>query len=92
MSWTQTIGIMKSTPRPETSKLFLAWITSDEFQMMLSQGGIAPTILKSVNRKNGIASLDDSDTTQLNGFRVSLLVYDIALECALMLLPITLGL
>ena len=74
MSWTQTIGIMKGTSRPETAKLFLAWITSVEFQTMLSSGSTAPTILKSVNRKNGVASLDDSETTQLNGFRVSQLV------------------
>ena len=70
MSWTQTLCIMKSTPRPETCKLFMAWITSVEFQTMLSQGGSAPTILKSVNKKNGVSSLDDSQTTQLNGFRV----------------------
>lgn len=70
MSWTQTISILRTTPRPETSRLFLAWVTSEEFQTMLSQRGTVPTILKSVNRRNGINSLDDSKSTQLNGFRV----------------------
>ena len=70
MSWTQTICILRSTPRPESAKLFLAWVTSKEFQTMLSQGGTAPTILKSINRKNGVSSLDDAERTQLNGFRV----------------------
>ena len=68
MSWTQTICIMKNTPRPESSKLFVAWVTSVEFQTMLSQNETAPTLLKSLNRKNGVTFPDDSDGTQLNGF------------------------
>lgn len=61
---------MRSTPRPETAKLFIAWVTSSEVQTMLSQGGTAPVLSKSLNRKNGVASLDDHDRTDLNGFRI----------------------
>ena len=70
MSWTQTIAILKNTPRPETAKLFVAWVTSIEFQTMLSQNGTAPTLLKSMNKKNKVTFPDDSDGTQLNGFRL----------------------
>lgn len=70
MSWTQTVCIMKHTPRPETSKLFVAWFTSVEFQTMLSQDDTAPTLLKSLNKKNGVTFLDNSDGTHLNGFRL----------------------
>ena len=70
MSWTQTMAIFKNTPRPETAKLFVAWVTSVEFQSFLSMNGTAPTMLKSLNRKNKVTFPDDSDGTQLNGFRL----------------------
>lgn len=37
---------------------------------MLSAGGTQPTMLKSLNRKNGVASQDDHPSTNMNGFRV----------------------
>ena len=40
MSWTQSVCIMKSTTRPELAKLFVAYVTSEEFQMLLSQNGL----------------------------------------------------
>ena len=37
---------------------------------MLTAGGTAPCMLKSINKKNGVASRDDDDVTNMNGFRV----------------------
>ncbi|KAL3422843.1 ABC transporter [Phlyctema vagabunda] len=59
MSWAQTSAIFASTRRPETAKLFQAWITG-EFQ---NSGGFSPLV-----------SLDEgklmtSNNTQSSGFR-----------------------
>lgn len=70
MSWTQTAAIFKSTPRPEMAKLLIAFITSEEFQSAMSAGGTKPTLSKSIDKKNGVASVDDDENTQANQYRV----------------------
>jgi hypothetical protein len=50
--------------------LFIAYVTSEEFQNLLSADGTKPTMLKSINRKNGVPSHDDHPQTNMNGFRV----------------------
>lgn len=70
MAWTQTAAIFKSTPRPETAKLFMAYITSQEFQTMMSGGGKNPTLDVSIDRKNGVVPIDESENTQANGYRL----------------------
>lgn len=39
MSWAQTGAIFSSTQRPESSKLFMSWISSDAFQKPLADSG-----------------------------------------------------
>lgn len=39
MSWAQTAAIFSSTKRPESSKLFISWISSDAFQKPLADSG-----------------------------------------------------
>lgn len=39
MSWAQTMAIFASTKRPESSKLFISWISSDAFQKPLAASG-----------------------------------------------------
>jgi ABC-type Fe3+ transport system substrate-binding protein len=68
MAWTQTAAIFKSTPRPETAKLFMAFITSQEFQIAMSEGGKRPTLDMSIDRKNGVVPIDESENTQANGY------------------------
>lgn len=70
MSWSQTAAILKSTPRPESAKLFIAFVTSPEFQEMLSAGGTAPVMLRSLDKKHGVAPYDSNPQTNMNGFRV----------------------
>lgn len=41
-----------------------------EFQSMLSPGGTQPTVLRSLDRKNGAWAYDDHPQTYMNGFRV----------------------
>lgn len=64
------IDSLKSTPRPETAKLFIAYMCSEELQSMLTGGGKAPCMLRSINQKNKVASHDDNPQTTMNGFRV----------------------
>jgi ABC-type Fe3+ transport system substrate-binding protein len=66
MAWTQTAAIFKSTPRPETAKLFMAWITSEEFQSAMSSGGTKATLDMNVDRKNGVVPIDENEHTQAN--------------------------
>jgi ABC-type Fe3+ transport system substrate-binding protein len=61
---------LRSTPRPESAKLFMAFITSTEFQKMLSAGGTAPTMLRSLDQQNKVANYDDNPQTNLPGFRI----------------------
>ena len=61
---------LKSTPRPETAKLFAAYVASEEFQSLLSVGGTKPVMLRSLNQKNGVPAHDDNVQTNMNGFRV----------------------
>ncbi|ETN41874.1 uncharacterized protein HMPREF1541_03813 [Cyphellophora europaea CBS 101466] len=68
MAWTQTAAIFKSTTRPETAKLFMAFITSQEFQTAMSGGGTLPTLDMSIDRRNGVNPIDESENTQANGY------------------------
>lgn len=67
MSWTQTAAILASTKRPESAKLFISWLLSDESQTQLAATG--PTVRKSLNRVSGF-DVFESNTTQIDGFRV----------------------
>ena len=64
MSWSQTGAIIASTPRLESARLFLAWLTSPEVQGE-SKGA---TVLESLNRARGV-DLYGSNITQTQGFR-----------------------
>jgi ABC-type Fe3+ transport system substrate-binding protein len=66
MAWTQTAAISMSTPRPETSKLFMAYITSPEFQTDISAGGTSPTLSMRVDRESGVTPIDEDENTQAN--------------------------
>jgi hypothetical protein len=48
----------------------MAFITSTEFQKMLSAGGTAPTMLRSLDQQNKVANYDDNPQTNLSGFRI----------------------
>lgn len=48
----------------------MAFVCSEEFQSLLATGGSKPTMLRSLNHKNGVASHDDHPSTNMNGFRV----------------------
>ncbi|APA11476.1 hypothetical protein SS1G_04881 [Sclerotinia sclerotiorum 1980 UF-70] len=62
MSWTQTAAAFASSKRPNTAKLFLAWMTSDENQKNATQG--------SVRKSLDIGGfLYTSNTTQTSQFR-----------------------
>jgi ABC-type Fe3+ transport system substrate-binding protein len=68
MAWTQTAAIFATTPRPETAKLFVAFITSTEFQDAMSGGGELPTLDMSIDRKYGVTPIDENENTQANGY------------------------
>ena len=64
MSWAQTGAIVAGTPRLESARLFLAWLTSAGVQ----EGTKGPTMLQSLNRARGV-DLYGSNITQTQGFR-----------------------
>ncbi|KAL3426789.1 ABC transporter [Phlyctema vagabunda] len=61
MAWAQTSAAFSSTKRPETAKLFLAWITSTEYQ----KPGAGYSPLKSFDA----GKVMTSNVTQTSGFR-----------------------
>lgn len=61
MTWAQTGAIFASTPRPEASKLFISWLTSQEFQETQSSTQYA----LHTEETNPLLS----NVTQLSGFR-----------------------
>ena len=65
MSWPQTGAIVAGTPRVESARLFLAWLTSVEVQ----DGAKGATVLESLNRARGV-ELYASNITQTQGFRL----------------------
>ena len=65
MSWVQTGAIIAGTPRLESARLFLAWLTSAEVQSGIN----GATVLESLNRARGV-DLYGSNITQTQGFRV----------------------
>ncbi|CAD6444776.1 c1fef3eb-e1b6-4183-ae95-45c47b09c6f1 [Sclerotinia trifoliorum] len=62
MSWSQTIAAFASSKRPQTAKLFLAWITSDEYQKNSTTGSVRKSLDIGGN-------LYESNTTQTIQFR-----------------------
>ncbi|KAF7861394.1 hypothetical protein EAF04_007959 [Stromatinia cepivora] len=44
MAWTQTAAAFASTKRPLTAKLFLAWLTSDEYQSASTSGSVRKSL------------------------------------------------
>ncbi|RAL61445.1 hypothetical protein DID88_009374 [Monilinia fructigena] len=62
MAWAQTAAAFTTTQRPNTAKLFLAWITSDEYQK--------PSTLGSVRKSLDVnGATYKSNTTQTSQFR-----------------------
>ena len=66
LSWFQTMAIFRSTKCPESSKLFVSWILSDEWQAPLSQ-----TITTPLNHLNALSGNEiyTNNGTQTQGFR-----------------------
>ncbi|KAI9647882.1 hypothetical protein NHQ30_004270 [Ciborinia camelliae] len=62
MAWAQTGAAMASTTRPNTAKLFLAWITSDEWQSASTSGSVRKSL-------DIGGTLYTSNTTQTAQFR-----------------------
>ena len=65
MSWTQTAAIFAGSTRPESAKLFVAWLLSDEVQRPIVEQGTA-VVRKSLDE----GKLYGSNGTQVEGFRV----------------------
>lgn len=65
MSWTQSGAIFASTKHPESSKLFMSWLLSDEFQQSISATG--PTTLRHLDAISGFDN-NKSNVTQVSGF------------------------
>ncbi|KAK4499270.1 hypothetical protein PRZ48_009783 [Zasmidium cellare] len=63
MSWPQTVATFAGTPQPETAKLFVSWLVSND-----RQNGSSPSVLNSLNEANGVSPYT-SNTTIFSGFR-----------------------
>ena len=66
MSWFQTMAIFKSTNCPESAKLFVSWILSDEWQSTTSNATTTP--LNYLNALSG-NQVYTNNNTQTQGFR-----------------------
>lgn len=66
MSWAQTGAIIASTPRPESSKLFLSWLVDFDRQNTTNTAGA--TVLTSLNAARGVDPFA-RNSTQLSGFK-----------------------
>ena len=66
LSWFQTMAIFRSTKCLESSKLFVSWILSDEWQVPLSKTTTTP-----INHLNGASGNEiyPNNNTQTQGFR-----------------------
>ncbi|KAL9036846.1 MAG: hypothetical protein Q9214_005956, partial [Letrouitia sp. 1 TL-2023] len=66
LSWFQTMAIFRSTRCLESSKLFVSWILSDEWQAPLSKTTTTP-----INHLNALSGNEiyASNSTQTQGFR-----------------------
>ncbi|KAB8288472.1 hypothetical protein EYC80_010137 [Monilinia laxa] len=62
MAWAQTAAAFTTTKRPNTAKLFLAWITSDDYQKASTSGSVRKSL--DVNGETY-----KSNTTQTSQFR-----------------------
>lgn len=68
MSWAQTAAIIKSTPRPESAKLYMNYLVGLQRQNGTAAGG-SPSMLLSLNKQYGLDPYS-SNATQISGFRV----------------------
>ena len=66
MSWYQNIAIFKSTRCPESAKLFIAWLFSDEYQTPISN--TTNTVLNHLNVLSG-KEVYSNNFTSVEGFR-----------------------
>ena len=66
LSWFQTMAIFKSTNCPESAKLFVSWVLSDEWQG--TTAGATTTPLDHLNALSG-NEVYTSNNTQTQGFR-----------------------
>ncbi|KAL7905873.1 Fe3+ ABC transporter periplasmic protein [Trichoderma velutinum] len=53
LAWPQAAAIFKTTPRPESSKLFMSWIMADEFQQSLANSSVLYTTRMDINDTKG---------------------------------------
>ena len=65
ISWFQGMGILASTKCPESAKLFVSWLLSDEFQQPVSKFATTP-----LNHLNAISgnNIDADKYTQVAGY------------------------
>ncbi|THX17310.1 periplasmic binding protein-like II [Aureobasidium pullulans] len=63
--WPQTGAIFATTPRPESAKLFMSWLISDEYQQQFVHAG-SYTVRKDLNSTSG--SVWDDNLTSLTQF------------------------
>ncbi|THY50514.1 periplasmic binding protein-like II [Aureobasidium pullulans] len=63
--WPQTGAIFATTPRPESAKLFMSWLISDEYQQQFVHAG-SYTVRKDLNPISG--SVWDDNLTSLTQF------------------------
>ncbi|KAG9603036.1 periplasmic binding protein-like II, partial [Aureobasidium melanogenum] len=63
--WPQTAAIFANTPRPESSKLFMSWSISDEYQQQFDDGGY---YLARKDLHNELGSVWDDSLTPLTQF------------------------
>ena len=66
LSWFQSMAIFRSTKCPESAKLFVSWILSDEWQAPLSK--TTTTVLNHLNKLSG-NEIYTNKNTQTQGFR-----------------------
>ena len=66
LSWFQSMGIFRSTKCLESSKLFVSWVLSDEWQAPLSKTTTTP-----INHLNALSGNEiyANNSTQTQGFR-----------------------
>lgn len=53
LAWPQAAAIFKTTPRPESSKLFMSWIMDTEFQQSLANSSVLYTTRMDINDTKG---------------------------------------
>ncbi|KAH8808650.1 ABC transporter substrate binding protein-like protein [Xylogone sp. PMI_703] len=53
LAWPQAAAILRTTPRPESAKLFMSWIISDDFQQSLANSSVFYTTRMDIKDSKG---------------------------------------